>query len=182
MAPNTQRSGLSPGTLVYYPAHGVGTLVSIEEREAAGTTLELYVVSFERSKLRVCIPTQRAAENGLVTLESMATPQAIEHALKIIRRSRTVKKHQWERRATAFEQKTKNGDLIALAEVVRDLNHNDDENPSKISYLERKLLQEAALRLSEIIAKATDAELEDVQSDLNERLEGKKQKLQFSWW
>lgn len=39
-----------PNEFVVYPAHGVGQIVSIEEQEVAGIALELFVISFEKTK------------------------------------------------------------------------------------------------------------------------------------
>ena len=37
----------STNEYVVYPAHGVGQIVSVEEQEIAGASLELYVIVFE---------------------------------------------------------------------------------------------------------------------------------------
>ena len=53
------------GELVVYPAHGVGKISNIEEQEIAGTKLELYIVDFEKEKLRLKVPTNRAEQKGM---------------------------------------------------------------------------------------------------------------------
>ena len=47
----SKRNDFRPNEFVVYPAHGVGQIVSIEEQEIAGITLELFVVSFEKDKM-----------------------------------------------------------------------------------------------------------------------------------
>ena len=47
----------TPNDYVVYPAHGVGKIVSIEEQEIAGLRLELFVISFEKDKITLRVPT-----------------------------------------------------------------------------------------------------------------------------
>ena len=42
----TKKSEFRPNDYVVYPAHGVGQIISIEEQEIAGISLELLVISF----------------------------------------------------------------------------------------------------------------------------------------
>jgi CarD family transcriptional regulator len=49
-----------PNEYVVYPAHGVGQIVSIEEQEVAGISLELFVISFEKDKMTLRVPTYNA--------------------------------------------------------------------------------------------------------------------------
>ena len=54
-----------PNEFVVYPAHGVGKIVSIEEQEVAGLSLELFVISFEKDKMTLRVPTNKATEVGM---------------------------------------------------------------------------------------------------------------------
>jgi CarD family transcriptional regulator len=56
----------------------------------------------------------------------------------------------WSRRAQEYEQKINSGDLIAIAEVVRDLHRADDQREQ--SYSERQLYEAALERLVREIA------------------------------
>ena len=58
----------SSNEYVVYPAHGVGKVVSIEEQEIAGASLELYVVSFEKDKMTLRVPTNKAEEIGMYNI------------------------------------------------------------------------------------------------------------------
>ena len=59
-----------PNDFIVYPAHGVGQIISIEEQEIAGLTLELFVISFEKDKMTLRVPTNKAADVGMRTLSS----------------------------------------------------------------------------------------------------------------
>ena len=56
----------------------------------------------------------------------------------------------WSRRAQEYEQKINSGDLMAIAEVVRDLHRNDDQREQ--SYSERQLYEAALERLTREVA------------------------------
>lgn len=55
---------------VVYPAHGVGRIISIEEQEIAGLKLELFVISFEKEKMTLRVPTAKANSVGMRVLSS----------------------------------------------------------------------------------------------------------------
>ena len=135
------------GELVVYPAHGVGRISAIEEQEIAGAKLELYIVDFEREKLRLKVPTNRAEQKGM---RRLADRSVIEHAMKVIRGRARIKRTMWSRRAQEYDAKINSGDLIAVAEVVRDL-YRSDRQPEQ-SYSERQLFEQALFRMARELA------------------------------
>jgi len=136
-----------PNEFVVYPAHGVGQIVSVEEQEVAGFTLEVFVVSFEKDKMKLSVPTHKAVDVGMRPLSS---PDVIAHAMKTLKGKAKVKRAMWSRRAQEYEQKINSGDLIAIAEVVRDLHRSDDQREQ--SYSERQLYEAALERLTREVA------------------------------
>ncbi len=136
-----------PNEYVVYPAHGVGQVVSVEEQEVAGFSLEVFVVSFEKDKMKLSVPTNKAIEVGMRALSS---PDVISQAMKTLKGKAKVKRAMWSRRAQEYEQKINSGDLIAIAEVVRDLHRNDDQREQ--SYSERQLYEAALERLTREVA------------------------------
>ena len=143
----TRRSDFRPDDFVVYPAHGVGKIVSIEEQDVAGHRLELFVISFEKDKMTLRVPTHRATEAGL---RSLSSPDTVAHAMRTLKGKAKVKKAMWSRRAQEYEQKINSGDLIAIAEVVRDLHRADDQREQ--SYSERQLYEAALERLTREVA------------------------------
>jgi CarD family transcriptional regulator len=136
-----------PNEFVVYPAHGVGQILSVEEQEVAGISLELFVISFEKDKMTLRVPTHKAVEIGMRALSS---PDVISHAMKTLKGKAKVKRAMWSRRAQEYEQKINSGDLIAIAEVVRDLHRTDDQREQ--SYSERQLYEAALERLTREVA------------------------------
>lgn len=135
------------GEQIVYPAHGVGRITNIEEQEIAGVRLELYIVDFEKEKLRLKVPTNRAEQKGMRRLADRAL---IEHAMKVIRGRARIKRTMWSRRAQEYDAKINSGDIIAVAEVVRDL-YRSDRQPEQ-SYSERQLFEQALMRFARELA------------------------------
>ena len=135
------------GELVVYPAHGVGRIIQIEEQEIAGAKLELYIVDFEKEKLRLKVPTGRAEQKGMRRLSDKSQ---IESALKVLKGRARIKRTMWSRRAQEYDAKINSGDIMAVAEVVRDL-YRSERQPEQ-SYSERQLFEQALDRMAREIA------------------------------
>ncbi|MDG1425588.1 MAG: CarD family transcriptional regulator [Paracoccaceae bacterium] len=149
----SKKSEFSPNEYVVYPAHGEGKIISIEEQEIAGISLELFVISFEKDKMTLRVPTHKATEIGMRALSS---PDVILKAMTTLKGKAKVKRAMWSRRAQEYEQKINSGDLIAIAEVVRDLHRNDDQREQ--SYSERQLYEAALERLTREVAAVEDGD------------------------
>jgi CarD family transcriptional regulator len=139
----TQRLGYKTGEFVIYPAHGVGQIVSIEEQEVAGLTLELFVISFEQDKLTLRVPVAKIKSVGM---RKLAEENMVDKALETVTGRARIKRTMWSRRAQEYEAKINSGDLISISEVVRDLYRSDDQ-PEQ-SYSERQLFEQAMDRMS----------------------------------
>ena len=146
-----------PNEFVVYPTHGVGKIVSIETQEVVGMELEMFVINFEKDKMTLRVPTAKASSVGMRNLSS---PDIVEKALSTLKGRARVKRAMWSRRAQEYEQKINSGDLISIAEVVRDLHRNDEQREQ--SYSERQLYEAALDRLTREVA-AVDG-LEQVQA------------------
>ena len=136
-----------PDDYVVYPAHGVGQIISIEEQEIAGINLELFVISFEKDKMTLRVPTDKATAIGM---RGLSSPDVVSKAMTTLKGKAKVKRAMWSRRAQEYEQKINSGDLIAIAEVVRDLHRTDDQREQ--SYSERQLYEAALERLTREVA------------------------------
>ena len=151
-----QRLGFKTGEYIVYPAHGVGLITSIEEQEVAGLTLELFVISFEQDKLTLRVPVAKIKSVGM---RKLAEEDEVKKALETVTGRARVKRTMWSRRAQEYEAKINSGDIVAIAEVVRDL-YRSETQPEQ-SYSERQLYEAALDRLSREIAavqKVTETE------------------------
>src|SRR3954470_528963 len=131
------------GDYVVYPKHGVGRVVELQSQEIAGAKLELYVLRFEKERMTLRVPTNKAESVGMRKLSSNAQ---MSDALTTLKGKPKVKRTMWSRRAQEYEAKINSGDLASIAEVVRDLFRPDDA-PEQ-SYSERQIFEAASSRLA----------------------------------
>ncbi|MET0709220.1 MAG: CarD family transcriptional regulator, partial [Tardiphaga sp.] len=139
----TQRQGFKTGEFVVYPAHGVGQILAIEEQEIAGAKLELFVINFMKDKMTLRVPTAKVANVGM---RKLSEPTLVKRALETLKGRARIKRTMWSRRAQEYEAKINSGDIVAIAEVVRDL-YRSESQPEQ-SYSERQLYEAALDRLS----------------------------------
>ena len=135
------------GDHVVYPAHGVGQVQGIETQEVAGLKLEVYVITFDHEKMTLRVPTGKAKTAGL---RPLAEGNVVSQALTTLKGRARVKRTMWSRRAQEYEAKINSGDLISIAEVVRDL-HRAENQPEQ-SYSERQLYESALDRMAREVA------------------------------
>ena len=132
---------------VVYPAHGVGQVQGVETQEVAGLSLEVYVITFDHEKMTLRVPTGKAKTAGL---RPLAAGEVVSRALVTLKGRARVKRTMWSRRAQEYEAKINSGDLISIAEVVRDL-HRAENQPEQ-SYSERQLYESALDRMAREVA------------------------------
>ena len=150
---------------VVYHSHGVGKITAIEEQEIAGISMELFVIDFAKDKMTLMVPTAKATSVGM---RSLASPDLVSKAMSTLRGRARVKRAMWSRRAQEYEQKINSGDLISIAEVVRDLHRKDDQREQ--SYSERQLYEAALERLTREIAAVDRADEDAAQTKIEEVL------------
>ncbi len=135
------------GDYVVYPKHGVGRVIELQSSEIAGMQLELYVLRFEKEKMTLRVPVNKAEGVGMRKLSSDKT---LKEALDVLKTKPKVKRTMWSRRAQEYEAKINSGDLVSIAEVTRDLFRADDQ-PEQ-SYSERQIFEAASSRLARELA------------------------------
>src|SRR5271165_7042620 len=143
----TQRQGFKVQEFIVYPAHGVGQIVAIEEQEVAGARLELFVINFVKDKMTLRVPTSKVASVGM---RKLAETPMVKKALETLKGRARIKRTMWSRRAQEYEAKINSGDIVAIAEVVRDLFRS--ETQPEQSYSERQLYEAALDRLAREIS------------------------------
>ncbi len=139
--------GFEVGDYVVYPKHGVGRVIELQRSEIAGSVLELFVLRFEKERMTLRVPTNKAESVGMRKLSSQAT---LTEALTTLKGKPRIKRTMWSRRAQEYEAKINSGDLVSIAEVVRDL-HRAEDQPEQ-SYSERQIYEAAIGRLARELA------------------------------
>ncbi|MEQ1651000.1 MAG: CarD family transcriptional regulator [Hyphomicrobium sp.] len=145
--PVNQRHGFKANEFVVYPAHGVGRIVGIEEQEIAGMSLELFVITFDKEKLTLRVPTGKLASVGM---RKLADDGVVKKAMDTLKGRARIKRTMWSRRAQEYVAKINSGDLVSIAEVVRDL-YRSEAQPEQ-SYSERQLYEDALDRMARELA------------------------------
>ncbi len=145
--PVSQRHGFRANEFIVYPAHGVGRIVGIEEQEIAGMSLELFVINFEKEKLTLRVPTGKLQSIGM---RKLSDDGVVRRAIDTLKGRARIKRTMWSRRAQEYVAKINSGDLVAIAEVVRDL-YRSEAQPEQ-SYSERQLYEKALDRMAHEIA------------------------------
>jgi CarD family transcriptional regulator len=136
-----------PGDFVVYPTHGVGQIEKVDIQHVAGVTLELFVITFEKEKMILRVPTAKAR---IVGMRKLSSPDVVANAINTLKGRARIKRTMWSRRAQEYEAKINSGDLVSIAEVVRDL-HRAGGQPEQ-SYSERQLYEAALARMAREVA------------------------------
>lgn len=142
-----QRHGFRTNEHIVYPAHGVGRIMSIEEQDIAGSKLELFVINFDKDKMTLRVPTTKLESVGM---RKLSEDKVVKKAMTTLKGKARVKRTMWSRRAQEYEAKINSGDLISIAEVVRDL-YRSEAQPEQ-SYSERQLYEAALDRMARELA------------------------------
>lgn len=156
-----KKNNFSVGEYVVYPTHGVGKIMGHEVERIGEHELKVFVIGFEKDKMTLRVPVGRAEAAGL---RSISSNDQIGKALATLKGRAKVARGMWSRRAQEYEAKINSGNLVAIAEVVRDLHKNVDQ--SERSYSERMIYETAMHRLSGEVAASERVDVKDAQERL----------------
>jgi CarD family transcriptional regulator len=158
--PAAQKS-FDTGEYVVYPTHGVGKIMAIETQTIGGHEIKVFVIAFEKDKMTLRVPVGRAEAAGLRTVSSN---DQITRAISTLKGRAKIARGMWSRRAQEYETKINSGNLVQIAEVVRDLHKNVDT--SERSYSERMIYETALQRLVGEYAAAEEMAFNDANDKL----------------
>ena len=142
------------GELAVYPAHGVGVIESIEEKEISGTCQLFYTMRIVDNGMTIMIPSCNIKSVGLRQIIPKKKVKEVYDILKD--RDTEIDNQTWNRRYREYMEKIKTGSVFEIAAVLRDLFIL--KNEKDLSFGERKLLDTAMnLLVKELaIAEGTD--------------------------
>ena len=158
---NGRKNNFSVGEFVVYPTHGVGKIMGHEVERIGEHELKVFVIAFEKDKMTLRVPVGRAEAAGL---RSISSNDQIGKALATLKGRVKIARGMWSRRAQEYEAKINSGNLVAIAEVVRDLHKNVDQ--SERSYSERMIYETAMHRLCGEVAASERVDIKDAQDRL----------------
>jgi len=141
-----------------HPAHGLGEIVAIEDREFNGSKAMYYIIRILDNGMKVMVPTSAVTQAGL---RSVMGPEEAEKVLETMRaREVAVDLQPWSRRFRAYTEMIKSGSPFEVAKVLRDMHRLRFDKD--LSFGERRLLDQAKSLLVKELAlskKMTEAEL-----------------------
>lgn len=159
--------GLSPqktfkiGDKAVYPAHGVGEVTAIENREISGTSQTFYILRILDNGMKIMIPTNNVQQVGL---REVISADKVDEVFNILReKDLSVDTTTWNRRYREYMEKIKTGSVFEVAEVLRDLYLLKTDKD--LSFCELKLLDTARGLLIKELAVAGNCDEEEVENE-----------------
>ncbi len=137
----------SVGAKIVHPMHGAGTIQKIEEKKILGVVKQYYILKLPCNDMSVMIPVDAEASVGI---RKIVDEETIKDAIRVLRQDSTKMDKNWNRRYRENMEKLKTGNILAVAEVVRNLMRVSREK--NLSSGEAKMLANARqILISEII-------------------------------
>ncbi len=157
-----------PGDLAVYPAHGVGRIESIENREIGGEFQDFFIMKILENNMVIMIPTKNITTVGL---RDVINKSEIKNVYKVMqtKRKKTAENQTWNRRYREYMDKIKSGSLYDVAEVFRDL--FSLKLSKGLSFGERKLLDTAQGLLLKELCTARDQEESVIMTEIESLFE-----------
>ncbi len=155
------------GDVAVYPAHGVGRVSSIEEREIAGNKHRFYILKIIDTGMTIMVPTGNVRNVGL---REVINPSEVDIVYQILKeRDISINEQTWNRRYREYMDKIKTGSIYEIAEVLRDLMLLRYEK--ELSFGERKMLDTARSLIVKELAIAQDITEEDIDDEIEKIFE-----------
>ena len=137
------------GETVVYPHHGAADIIAKEKRTIKGEVREYLVLRVHQSELTVRVPSDNLE---MVGVRDVTSPEGLEKVFGVLRQPYIEDQSNWSRRFKANTEKLSSGDVIKVAEVVRDLWRRSQKKP--LSTGEKSMLARARTQLTSEIALA----------------------------
>ncbi|MFI0433468.1 MAG: CarD family transcriptional regulator [Burkholderiaceae bacterium] len=155
----------SVGDTVVYPHHGAALIESIEMREIGGQERKYLVLRVAQGDLTVRVPADNV---DLVGVRDVVSQEGLDHVFEVLRQPYTEEPTNWSRRYKANLEKLASGDVIKVAEVVRDLWRRDQDRG--LSAGEKRMLAKARQILVSELALAEKKDEDEAEVILDEVL------------
>jgi CarD family transcriptional regulator len=152
------------GDKAVHPAHGVGEVTAIEERDIGGTRAMFYILRILDNAMKVMVPVSAATQVGLRGI--MSDKEANDILSTMRAREVAVDVQPWSRRFRVYTEMIKSGSPTEIAKVLRDMNRLKFDKD--LSFGERRLLDQARSLLLKELAFAKNK----TEADMAEEIKG----------
>jgi len=151
------------GDKVVYPMHGAGTIEDIEKKKILGESREYYVLNIPSVDMKIMIPVDNCEKIGV---RDVISKEEVDVVIRVLGGETTPMESNWNRRYRENMEKLKTGDILQVAEVVRNLMRNDRRK--RLSTGEKKMLTNARQILVSEIILAGDMDAESAEGLIEE--------------
>lgn len=155
------------GETVVYPHHGAALIEAIESRVIKGEERKYLVLKVTQGDLTVRVPADNV---DLVGVRDVVNQEGLDRVFEVLRAPHTEEPTNWSRRYKANLEKLASGDVIKVAQVVRDLWRR--ERDRGLSAGEKRMLAKARQILVSELALAEHTNEDKAESLLDEVLAG----------
>ena len=143
----TSKISFNKGDYVVYPSYGPGKILAIKKEIIHGKRIQVFIISINE-KIILRIPVEKLKELGL---RKLSTANRLKDAIAVLKsKSKKRKKIMWSRRAQEYETKILSGNLVLIAEVLKELYKKDSFDES--SFSEKQIYASALDRLARELA------------------------------
>lgn len=137
---------------VVYPGHGVAVIRRILKKNLGKQVFMFYELKFINKDASILVPTDNTNSAGIRPLSSSEKINIVYTFL-----AEPVKKlsysefcGNWKQRNKEYQSKLRNGDLLSIAKIYRELKHI--EQYKELSFCEKNLLLQTEFLLAEEIS------------------------------
>ena len=153
------------GETVVYPHHGAARIIKIQDRKGRGETRVYLTLEVAQGDLTIMVPAENVEEIGVRDVVDQA---GLENVFEVLRTEQVEEPTNWSRRYKANQEKIASGDVLKVAEVVRDLSRRDTDRG--LSAGEKRMLAKARQILVSELALAQKVEEAAAEQTLDEVL------------
>ena len=153
------------GETVVYPHHGAALIEAIETRTIKGEDKIYLVLKVAQGDLTVRVPADNAE---IVGVRDVVDKEGLDRVFDVLRAAHVEEPTNWSRRYKANLEKLHSGDVMKVAEVVRDLWRRDKDRG--LSTGEKRLLSKARQILVSELALAEGTNEDKAEAILDEVL------------
>lgn len=152
------------GDLTVYPAHGVGKIEGIENRQISGSDQKFFVIKVLETGATIMVPINNASSVGL---RKVMKKSMVPKVYNILKEKAKMKfdNQTWNKRYREYTDKIKTGCAMEVAEVLRDLYILKIDK--ELSFGERRMLDTAKTLLVKELSVAKNSKEEKIEAELN---------------
>ena len=140
------------GDRVVYPMHGAGVVKDVVVKDIMGKKEEYLIIMMPIGNIKISVPVENAQNIGV---RDVIDVKELEEVYDVLKGNKSKMSVNWNKRYRENLEKLKKGDVLEVAEVVRNLSIMDKNKD--LSTGEKKMLNSAKkMLISEMVIVEND--------------------------